>query len=208
MVTHMVRQIYNTYLKSSLGIHAQIEQAFSPRPIILDHLIGPDWVYPSVFVCQTEKIGLGLITLEPIKKGDTVILFGGKLMTKYEVKNLPEDMRDIPFQVSDDIYFGIADRSDIGIGERINHSCNPNVGFVSEMRLVALREISAGEDIVMDYATCSSTEDYALSCSCESENCRKVIRGTDWMLLDLQKRLGRYYQPYLKEKLACHKNKK
>ncbi len=174
---------------------------FSRVQTILDHPRGPDWVHPSVVVHDTGRIGLGLVTLDLIARGSQVILFGGALMSWREVMALPEDMRDIPFQVADDVFFGIPNRSDIGIGERINHSCNPNLGFVSEMKLVALRDILPREDVTMDYATCTSMEDYHLVCRCGEKNCRGVVRGTDWQLPDVQHRLGKYYQPYLRNKL-------
>ena len=168
---------------------------------IVDHVVGPDWVHPSIFVRDAGALGLGLFTLDLVPKGSQVILFGGTLMSWREVLAQPEDMHDIPFQVADDIFFGIARREDIGIGERINHSCNPNTGFVSEMKLVALRDILPGEDVTMDYATCSSLEDYRLVCKCGEKMCRGVVRGDDWQNPELQRRLGNYFQPYLREKL-------
>ena len=169
---------------------------------IVDHPIGPDWVHPSIVVRDTHRIGLGLVAVDLIPRGSQVILFGGTLMTWREVTVLPDDMQDIPYQVADDIFFGVVDRDDIGIGERINHSCDPNTGFVSEMKLVALRDILPGEDVTMDYGTCSSLEEYRLVCQCGEKTCRGVIRGTDWQNLDMQRRLGQYFQPYLREKMT------
>lgn len=162
---------------------------------------GLDWVHPGIAVKKTEKIGLGLVALDPIAQGQTVIFFGGKLMTWAEITRLPEDMWDIPYQVSDDIFFGIPKREEIGIGEKINHSCDPNAGFTSEMRLVAIRDIRPGEDVTMDYGTCSSMDGYYLECRCGHANCRSEVTGEDWKNLDLQRRLGNYFQPYLKEKI-------
>lgn len=172
---------------------------------VVNHPQGPDWVHPSIVVRDTKMIGYGLVALDLIPKGCNVILFGGTLMSWSEVDNLPEDMKDIPFQVTDDIFYGISNRLDIGIGERINHSCNPNSGFVSEMRLVAIRDILPGEDVTMDYACCSSMENYNLICKCGEKNCRGVVKGNDWQNPDIQHRLSNYFQPYLKEKIATHK---
>lgn len=160
-----------------------------------------DWVHPKVTVRDTHKIGLGLIATDLIPKGSTVILFGGKIMTWNEVLSLDPDMQDIPYQITDDLFFGIEFREDLGTGERINHSCNPNCGFTSEMKLVAIRDIYPGEDVTMDYATCTSLESYMLECKCGEANCRGVVTGNDWKLLSIQERLGEYYQPYLKAKL-------
>ena len=34
----------------------------------------------------------------------------------------------------------------------INHSCEPNVGFAGDIVLVAMRDISPGEELTTDYA--------------------------------------------------------
>lgn len=167
----------------------------------LTHPKGPDWVHPYISVYDTGIIGLGLVTSDLIAQGSTVILFGGSLMSWKEVSKLPEDMQDIPFQVDDNIFFGIERREDIGVGERINHSCNPNCGFASEMRLVALRDILPGEAVTMDYATCSSMESYRLVCRCGEKKCRGVVTGQDWKLPEIQIRLKGRFQPYLQEKI-------
>lgn len=163
--------------------------------------IGPDWVHPAIRVRDTGTIGLGLVAIDLIPTGTTVILFGGALMTWRENSELPEDMQDIAYQVDDDIFYGVRKREDLGIGERLNHSCNPNTGFESEMRLVAIREILPGEDVTMDYAICSSMESYSLICKCGDKNCRGIVRGTDWKNPNLQTRLGKYFQPYLRNKV-------
>lgn len=98
---------------------------------------GPDWVHPFVQVYATRDIGLGLRAIGLVPRGATVILFGGDHMTYREVLALPADMQDIPYQGEDDVFFGVRRREDIGPGERLNHSCMPNTGFVSEIRGVA-----------------------------------------------------------------------
>jgi hypothetical protein len=169
--------------------------------IVVEHVPGLDWVHPGIAVYQTESIGLGLVALDLIARDSTVILFGGKLMTWKEISSLPKDMLDIPYQVDDELFFGIHRRDEIGIGERINHSCDPNCGFSSEMKLVALRDILPGQPVTMDYATCTSMDQYRLVCRCGSPNCRGVVTGEDWKLPDLRRRLLPFYQPYLREKV-------
>lgn len=173
----------------------------SQTKLLSEHPQGPDWVHPSITVYDTQSIGFGLIATDLIPATSEVILFGGHLMSWRSVCELPEDMRDIPYQVADDIFYGVARREDIGIGERINHSCEPNCGFVSEMKLIALRDIKPGEEVTMDYATCTSAEDYYLLCRCGAKTCRGAVRGTDWRLKEVRRKLGKYFQPYLKEKL-------
>ncbi len=173
---------------------------------VLDHPKGPDWVHASIVVKETTSMGLGLVATDFIAKGSTVILFGGHLFNWKEFYSLPEELINFPYQIADDVFFGVRNIEDIGIGERINHSCNPNTGFTSEMRLIAIRDILPGEDVTMDYASCSSTEDYSLICKCGSKNCRGIVTGTDWQLPSVQHKLKDYLQPYLKEKILLQRN--
>ena len=65
----------------------------------------------------------------------------------------------------------------------INHSCEPNAGYDGEDHIVALRRISAGEEIRMDYGTFSFSFDHAFSCTCGAWGCRGTVRRNDWQAL-------------------------
>jgi hypothetical protein len=59
----------------------------------------------------------------------------------------------------------------------INHSCDPNAGFVSGApTLYALRDIAPGEEIGWDYSTSLSEPGWHLECRCGAAVCRQVIR--------------------------------
>ena len=62
----------------------------------------------------------------------------------------------------------------------INHSCEPNAGYDGADHIVALRRISAGEEIRMDYGTYSFSFDHDFTCSCGAWACRKKVTGNDW----------------------------
>jgi hypothetical protein len=62
----------------------------------------------------------------------------------------------------------------------INHSCEPNAGYDGADNIVALRRISAGEEIRMDYGTYSFSFDHDFTCSCGAWACRKKVMGKDW----------------------------
>jgi D-alanine-D-alanine ligase len=64
----------------------------------------------------------------------------------------------------------------------IAHSCSPNSHvLLNEVR--AIRKISAGEEVTIDFATLFYS-DLSFSCACGSEGCRKVIHlnthNEDW----------------------------
>jgi SET domain-containing protein len=65
----------------------------------------------------------------------------------------------------------------------INHSCEPNAGYDGADHIVALRRISPGEEIRMDYGTFSFSFDHDFSCACGAWGCRGAVRRDDWRAL-------------------------
>ena len=57
----------------------------------------------------------------------------------------------------------------------LNHSCEPNAGFVKDQHLVAIRPISAGDEIRFDYSTTMDEDNWTLDCQCEAPSCRGII---------------------------------
>lgn len=85
----------------------------------------------------------------------------------------------------------------------INHSCNPNVFFdTTLMKLVALKEIQPGDEILFFYPSTEWDMSQPFSCFCGSANCLQQIKGaahlsedeiaryrfTDYILSELLKR--------------------
>jgi hypothetical protein len=166
---------------------------------------GSNWLHASLAVVETSRCGFGVITIDPIAAGTLVVMFGGSVITSSEFEELSHEMHNFPFQISDNLFLGPRDAGDIGIGERINHSCDPNVGFAGAIALLALRDIAAGDEITMDYATCVASNDdaFVMQCACGAPSCRKTITGQDWELPDVQARLLPNYQPFLQEKVRA-----
>lgn len=81
-----------------------------------------------------------------------------------------------------------------GVGE-LNHSCDPNLGWTDDTRLVANRDIAAGEELTVDYATVITDPDFVMMCHCETYRCRQVIEGTDWKIPQLQTRYAGQWTP-------------
>ncbi|HLI13524.1 MAG TPA: SET domain-containing protein [Alphaproteobacteria bacterium] len=67
----------------------------------------------------------------------------------------------------------------------INHSCDPNAGYDGSPadNIVAKRDIAAGEEICMDYGTCTIGFDQDFACGCGAASCRGRVRGDDWQRL-------------------------
>ena len=57
-------------------------------------------------------------------------------------------------------------------GVFVNHSCDPNAGIRANRRLVAIRDIAAGEEIRFDYSTTMDEGYWTMDCRCGAANCR------------------------------------
>jgi SET domain-containing protein len=78
----------------------------------------------------------------------------------------------------------------------INHSCDPNayVKTIGGKRtLIAIRNITSGEEITYDYAINGDYE-WGVPCNCGSANCRKIISPNFW---ELPQERQFEYLPYL-----------
>ena len=64
------------------------------------------------------------------------------------------------------------------IAKYVNHSCNPNTISTGYGFEIAIRDIQPGEEICDEYGIFNMSD--SMDCSCGSENCRKVIKGSDW----------------------------
>jgi SET domain-containing protein len=64
-----------------------------------------------------------------------------------------------------------------------NHSCDPNSGYDGADHIVALKDIRADDEIVIDYGTFSFSFDHAFACRCGAKNCRGKVTRNDWPAL-------------------------
>jgi D-alanine-D-alanine ligase-like ATP-grasp enzyme len=100
------------------------------------------------------------------------------------------------YPITDEIY--VMWSSDPSQWKPINHSCDPNA-WLDGLNLTARRNIRAGEQITMDYATFCNDSLEQFNCSCGSPDCRGVIRGTDYQR-PLLARYGSHISDYVKSK--------
>jgi hypothetical protein len=149
--------------------------------------------------------GLGIVAKRKIKKGERVIVFGGYVITKNQFDFLPKKLKHFPFQIADDLYFGLSKISELEEADYLNHSCDPTCGFGGEIMIVAMKNIKKGEEITIDYAMCSNSKRSITSnmkkCLCGSKYCRKIITPDDWKKKGLQKKYKGFFQPFLEKKL-------
>ena len=158
------------------------------------------WRSPKIEVSDTTLAGRGVIAVADIAKDEIVAIKAGNIITRAEIEQATDNAGDMALQIDDDFY--LAPRSPDEVEEMsvfINHSCDPNVGFRGQVVYVALRNISAGEELCHDYAM-ERSDDYALNCRCGSPLCRGKVSGKDWELPELQQRYGDYFSIYIRNK--------
>ena len=85
---------------------------------------------------------------------------------------------------------------------RLNHSCEPNLGWSATGALVAMREIGEGAEFTTDYALHIDDHEFVMTCHCETYRCRQLIEGTDWQIPQLQKRYAGFWAPALRARMA------
>jgi SET domain-containing protein len=78
---------------------------------------------------------------------------------------------------------------------RVNHSCEPNLGWADDRTLIAVRDIAEGDELTVDYATRISDPTFMMVCHCETYRCRQVVEGTDWQIPQLQRRYAGRWAP-------------
>ena len=146
---------------------------------------GFNWVEDRLHAAYSPKGGYGLFARAPIPEGTIVFVQGGRVLT------CADEESDDPIQITEDLVIGPlayeATRSD-----KINHSCDPNLGVLGQIVLATIRDVGVGEELCFDYAMCLSPSmgvpPYQMECRCGSPRCRRVVTDQDWRISELQHR--------------------
>jgi len=77
--------------------------------------------------------------------------------------------------------------ADPSLWRPINHACDPNT-WLEGLNVVARRDISAGEELTIDYATFCGPSMAPFACACGAPACRGTIRGSDCHSPELRER--------------------
>ena len=166
-----------------------------------------DKYFKKVYVDNSTISGFGLFAGEPIKQGEIILVFGGCLAVS-ESRYSGEFLRSTCVGVTEDIVIGELSSSEKQPSDFINHSCEPNMGMLDAITLVAIRDVQEGEELLCDYSFWENNEDWKMktTCCCGSKHCRKTITGKDWKLIKSNDLMFRYYSPYLRRRIL--KNEK
>jgi hypothetical protein len=98
--------------------------------------------------------GRGLFAIAAIAKGEIVVVKGGVVMSRARRDELEKTLGPFDVQIGDDLFIGPDTPQTLEAGMmNLNHSCDPNVVFEGQITFVAWRDIAAGEELTLDYAT-------------------------------------------------------
>lgn len=173
------------------------------------------YIHPKLELRTSQIEGTGYFATEKIKKDECLIVQSGQSVHISKI----DQPKMAPywyygFQIERDVYCYphiVNNKPHLEGVFRINHSCDPNAGFVGQISLVAMRDIEADEEITYDYAMTdieTRLEDpwTPEPCSCESALCRKLITGDDWKLPELHKKYTGYFSTHVTKAISSLSN--
>jgi len=156
------------------------------------------WFSPKIIIKKSRIHGYGVFASKDINKDEIVLISGGVILPKKDLKKYQKENGNLGLQIDDSFYIVPISRSEIKNGG-VNHSCNPNIGFYGDVIIKAIKDIKKGEELSIDYCMCySELEDF--KCICDFKKCRKNITADDWKNKTLQKKYKNYFTNYLKSK--------
>ena len=161
-------------------------------------------LHPSIIIKNSGIQGKGLFASADIKAGE-VTWRQGPDEKRYHldtIRSWPSEKQEkfwrYAYQVGDGWHHGPESGVVTDPADYMNHSCDPNTWFVDDGLMVARRDIKKGEEITYDYATSETAETFVLPCNCGVPNCRKVVRGADYMTnRSLQGQYGRHVMAHV-----------
>ena len=165
-------------------------------------------LFKSLYTAPSSIAGTGLFTSENIKAGEPILCFGGYFVDgaqRYTGSVIPSTSIGITENI---ILCELAD-SKKDCSDYINHSCRPNVGMFDSLTLVAIDDILAANELLIDYAFWEGNEDYIMkqSCMCKSSNCRGKICGWYWKTIDSASEYFNYFSPFIKRRILSNGKK-
>jgi hypothetical protein len=156
---------------------------------------------PKTAIGPSPIGGRGLFAAVPIGRGEVVSVKGGHLLDRTGMAEHRGAVGDAELQVTDDLFLAPGSAAEFeGVMMFLNHSCEPNVGVQGQIVFVAMRDVAAGEELTLDYATIDHDTE-PMVCRCGAPGCRGVVTGRDWERPDLRRKYGRYFAWYLLEKM-------
>jgi SET domain-containing protein len=158
---------------------------------------------PKTAIRPSRIAGRGLYADAPIAQGEIVCVKGGHLLTTAEFASYRSTANEAELQIADDLFLAPVTEAEFeGVMMFLNHCCEPSVGIQGQIVFVAMRDIAAGEELTLDYATIDHDTE-PMACRCGAASCRRLITGQDWRQPELRQKYGNYFAWYLLEKMRA-----
>jgi SET domain-containing protein len=159
---------------------------------------------PKTVVRRSTIVGRGLFASTAIAQGEIVCVKGGHLINQAELEQCKNVANEAELQIADDLFLAPVTKDEFeSVMMFLNHSCEPNVGIQGQIVFVAMRDIAAGEELTLDYATIDHNTE-PMPCRCGAKGCRWTITGHDWQKPELQQKYGGYFAWYLLQKTRAN----
>ena len=147
--------------------------------------------------------GLDLFAKANIERGEVVE--GGYVLTKSQRDEIGKELGPSEIQITEHLFIGPTSENEREGGMmHLNHSCEPNLGLQGQIVFVALRHITANEELTVDYAM-TDDEEYEMQCKCGAETCRGVVTGTDWRKPEIQRKYDGYFSWFIERRIEATK---
>lgn len=161
--------------------------------------------FKKLYVKDSKISGFGLFAGELIKKGEIVLAFGGCIGIN-EDRYTGNFLRSTCIGINDFAFLGEPATSEKQMSDYINHSCDPNIGMLDAITLVAIKDIKKDDELLCDYSFWENNEEWVMKtkCSCGSSHCRKIISGQDWKNIKSTDNNFNFYSPYIKRKILTN----
>ncbi len=104
----------------------------------------------SLILKPSTVNGIGVFTAHNIAR-DTQFVYCDFLMRKLLIKNIPTEFIHYCILINDKECFAPERFDRMEVGWYLNHSNHPNVKKISEKNVIAIRDIKAGEEVLMNY---------------------------------------------------------
>ena len=162
------------------------------------------WTDPRIEFRSSRISGMGMFAREPIKKGETVCIVGGNVMTDSEFAAFQASHR-IHNSIQIDEHLHLVEDPEVtqSLEGSMNHSCDSNTWMADDVTLVARQDIKAEEEATVDYALFTTQSNWMLDarCRCGSPYCRRIITGDDWRREDVQERYRNHFSPFINRRI-------
>lgn len=159
------------------------------------------YLTPKAEVREIPGKGKGIVAIDYIKKGEIVSITGGVIIPASEWESFRDTYGDYAYFIEENFLIAPLDPKNPSDEWRMNHCCEPNCGMKGQIVIVALRDISVGEELLYDYAMTEVDPEYKFNVVCHHSTCRKVITGSDWKKKELQQKYKGFFSLFIQEKI-------